>query len=266
MHILHRQFVQGRRMASPGVLLVDNDRTYRAPLARYVAANGFATREFDQFDDALDFLRSSQDDFVVVADLTVQSRHLFDFIAYIRSLPNSSILVLSAQAEDTEKIVALELGADDFIAKSIDRREILARIRAAARRLQATRNPPPRAQAGTATPRPAAPRPWQFLREKRELHDPFGHPVPLTTAEFSLLDTFVSHTGQSLSRDQLSMAALGRNYRASDRSIDNLVAKLRRKLGDSAKAARMIKTARPVGYVFTGFNNLDDGGVASPPE
>lgn len=255
MPILSCHHDKGRRMPPPGVLLIDSDRTYRTELARYLTANGFVTQEFDSFEDALEFLQSNAGHFILMPDLTVHARHLFDIIDDIRRRPNCSVLVLSAQAEETEKIVALELGADDFIAKSTDRREILARIRAAARRFQTGRAG---MGAEAQAPSPAASRPWHFLREKRELHDPGGQPVPLTTAEFSLLDTFVAHTGEPLSRDALSLAALGRHYRASDRSIDNLVAKLRRKLGDSAKAARMIKTARPMGYVFTGFNHADE--------
>ncbi|MGA3403997.1 MAG: response regulator transcription factor [Acetobacteraceae bacterium] len=250
------------------VLLIDDDRSYRAELSRYIRSNGFDSLEADSFAAALEFVQASGGTFVIVPELTVGSRHLFDCIAQIRRAPNASVLVLSSHQEETEKIVALELGADDFIPKTADRREILARIRAAVRRLQArrsvTRQPGPGAAPGT---REAAGS-WQFRQIKRELIDPDGRSVRLTTAEFNLLAAFVENTGHPLTRDDLSTAALGRRSYASDRGIDNLVAKLRRKLGDSAKLARMIKTARPVGYVFTGFSTAEaeaDPAIAGSP-
>ncbi len=236
------------------VLLIDDDHAYRTELSRYIRANGFDSLESDSFSAALEFLQASSGALVIVPELAVASRHLFDCIAQIRRAPNASVLVLSSHREETEKIVALELGADDFISKAADRREILARIRVAARRLRARQSVSRQPAAGSSHGAGEAAGAWQFLRVKRELIDPDGRPVRLTAAEFDLLAAFVEHTGRPLSRDDLATAALGRRSKASDRGIDNLVAKLRRKLGDSARLARMIKTARPVGYIFTGFS------------
>lgn len=246
----------------PTVLMLDDDIAYRAELARYVRSNGFDVLEPDGFTAALGVVQSCHDALVIVPDLTVGSRHLFDYIGLLRRAPGISVLVLSSRGEQTERIVALELGADDFIAKTADRREILARIRAAARRLLARRSVARPADAGLAQgglsqPASGAAGSWRFLPAKRELIDPDGRRVRLTTAEFTLLDAFVANTGRPLSRDHLSMAALGRPHYATDRGIDNLVAKLRRKLRDSARLASMIKTARPVGYVFTGFSTTE---------
>jgi DNA-binding response OmpR family regulator len=238
----------------PMVLMLDDDIAYRADLARYVRSNGFDVLEPDSFAAALDVVQSGHDALVIVPDLTVGSRHLFDYIALLRRTPGISVLVLSSRREETEKIVALELGADDFIAKTADRREILARIRVAARRLLARRFVARQADVGLLQAASGAAGTWRFLRVKRELIDPDGRRVRLTAAEFTLLEAFVTNTGRPLSRDHLSMAALGRHHYATDRGIDNLVAKLRRKLRDSARLASMIKTARPVGYVFTGFS------------
>jgi len=240
--------------ALPKVLLIDDDCAYRAELSRYLRSNGFDSLESDSFKAACEVVRASPRAFVIVPELTVGSRHLFDYLAQMKRTSGAAILVLSNRPEETEKIVALEVGADDFIPKTTDRREILARIRAAARRLPARRDiaTPPEAKPVHGTAQPAGS--WRFLPARRELIDPEGRPVRLTTAEFSLLDAFVENTGSPLSRNHLAMAVLGRNSYASDRGIDNLVAKLRRKLRESARLGRMIKTARPVGYVFTGFS------------
>lgn len=249
----------------PMVLLIDDDRVYRAELSRYVRSNGFDSLESESFAAALGFVQAYGGVCVIVPELTVGSRHLFDYIADIRRPPSSSVVVLSSRQEETEKIVALELGADDFIPKTADRREILARIRVAARRLFPRQLVPWQADSGSAHGTGEAAGSWRFLRARRELIDPDGRPVRLTTAEFSLLEAFVENPGRPLSRDHLATAVLGRHTHAGDRGIDNLAAKLRRKLGDSASLARMIKTARPVGYVFTGFSTAEaDLAVADP--
>ena len=243
----------GERPSLPLVLLIDDDTAWRPRLACYFRVNGFDCAEFGDFTALADFLRSADGLFVIVADLTVGSRHLFDCLTDFAHLWGAAVLVLSSQHDETETIVALELGADDVIGKSTDRREILARVRAAARRLQTRQSllrPPPDAPRAEPAAKPVS---WRFLPDRRELTDPQGRPVLLTTAEFKLLEIFVANTGRPLHRRDLAAAVLGRPYDISDRSIDNLVAKLRRKLGDPAKQARMIKTARPLGYVFIGL-------------
>ena len=235
----------------PSVLLIDDDVAWRSNLARYLRANGFDSAELDDFSALAAYLQSSGGIFVIVAELTAGSRHLFDCLSEIIQR-GAAVLVLSGQRDDTETIVALELGADDVIRKSTDRREILARIRAAARRQQARQSAPP--ETASQADSGARSSSWCFLPHRRELTDPAGRAVMLTTAEFKLLDALVASTGRPLHRHDLSLAVLGRQYGGADRSIDNLVAKLRRKLGDPAKQARMIKTARPLGYVFTGFD------------
>jgi len=244
----------GKTAKLPHVLVADDDAAWRTALCRYLRGNGFDSTEFADFAALTDSVASRAGIFVVVTELTVGSRHLFDCLSGLAQQPAAAVVVLSDQNDDTETIVALEIGADDVIRKGTDRREILARIRAAARRLQ-VRQSLLRQPAGVPESRKdqmqAA---WRFRPDKRELADPEGRPVLLTTLEFKMLEALVANTGRPLRRRDLCVAVLGRPYEASDRGIDNLVAKLRRKLGDPAKGARMIKTARPLGYVFTGFN------------
>ena len=251
---LHSARGLGHRIASPHVLVADDDGTSRAALCRYLRTNGFDSTECADFAALVEILRTHPGPFVILAELTVGSRHLFDSLAEFAHHPAASVLVLSGQNDDTETIVALELGADDVIRKGTDRRQIVARIRAAARRLQTQGATQHRADALPASANGQAAASWRFLPEKRELTDPRGRPVLLTSLEFKMLEALVASTGRPLHRRDLFTTVLGRPYEASDRSIDNLVARLRRKLGDPAKQARIIKTARPLGYVFTGFN------------
>jgi len=238
----------------PHVLVADDDAPWRAALCRYLRSNGFDSTGFADFATLADSLASRAGIFVIVADLTVGSHHLFDCLSALARQPAAAVVVLSNQNDDTETIVALELGADDVIRKGTDRREILARIRAAARRLQVRKSLMQRRIEALPARADQVPAGWRFRPDRRELADPDGHLVSLTTLEFKMLEAFVANTGRPLRRRDLSQAVLGRPYEANDRGIDNLVAKLRRKLGDPAKRARMIKTARPHGYVFTGFN------------
>jgi two-component system OmpR family response regulator len=242
----------GKNGMSVKIVLIDDNDTYRLELAKYITLNGLSTESFNNLERALVFVRASRGGVVVVSELAIGSDHFFHFIPTIRGRQDCAVLILSQQREETDKVVALELGADDFIMKTTSHREILARIRAAVRRLTA-----PTSGIHEETPSGTASGTWQFRREKRELLGPHGLPIHLTSAEFSLLDALVEHTGHPLSRDYLSMVALGRHHNNNDRSIDNLVAKLRRKLGDTAKSPQVIKTARPIGYLFTGFRNPD---------
>lgn len=243
----------GAAAGNPVVVLIDDDPDYRAELCHYLRTNGFDAAEFDSFAAALALLEGRPGIFVIVPELTVGSRHLFDNINRLRQADGVAVLVLSGHRDETETIVALELGADDVMPKTTDRREILARIRSAVRRLREHRSetgPPLTTVRQSADQARGA---WRFLREQRALIDPDGRPVPLTNAEFSLLEVFVDNAGKELHRDYLSALVLGRPGNPRDRGIDNLVAKLRRKLRDSARLGCMIRTARPVGYVFTGF-------------
>jgi DNA-binding response OmpR family regulator len=239
----------GGAAASAMVLLIDDDGGYRGALSAYLHGNGVDVREFDGFAAALAWFGSAVWPAVVVTDLTVGSRHLFDCLSPFHR-PDAAVLVLSDQDNLTDTIVALELGADDVIAKSVDRREILARIRAAIRRLRTSSSD----AAQSVRPGPAAgSAAWRFLPEQRRLLDPNDACIHLTGAEAKLLAAFTANAGKTLTRRYLSVLVLERPGGAGDRGIDNLVLKLRRKLGGSARQSTTIQTARPIGYRFTGW-------------
>lgn len=231
------------------VVVIDADREYRRQVSDYLRAHDFKIIEVDGFDT---FYERVGDDSraVVVMALGADLAQALGFLKFVGARYRCPVLVLSDADDETDRVLCLELGADDVILKTASLRELLARVRAATRRLGAE------ARRDALEPAPisaSAARGWQFLSGRRELRAPNGTPVPLTSAEYNLLDVLVMNAGTPLSRDYLSRAVFGRTYNALDRGIDNLVTRLRRKLGDPARAAQVIKTARPIGYVFTGF-------------
>ena len=238
-------------MESPSIVLVEGDTVYRRQLSAYLQANELKLVEFDSFDTLSDHIDEHERS-VFLANLGGDPAGSLDFLRFVGARHKCPILVLSDTDDETDRIVCLEQGADDYIVKTTPAREILARVRAAARRLSAAPHANPLRPPDALEP-PAST--WRFSHARRELVAPDGGQVALTTAEFNLLDVLARNAGTPLSRAYLSRAVFGRVFGAADRSIDNLVARLRRKLGDPARAPRMIKTARPVGYVFTGFTD-----------
>jgi DNA-binding response OmpR family regulator len=238
-------------MDVPQVVLIEPDSVQRHQLCDYLRTHEFNIIEVAGFDTFYERVGDGRNA-VILMTLGVDLAQGLAFLKFVATKYQCPILVRGGNDDETNRVICLELGADDYILKGTSPRETLARVRAAVRRLRyqamgLTRGPAPSQQE------------WRFLAGRRELIAPDGMPVPLTSAEFNLLNILVLNTGTPLDRDYLSRAVFGRVYSAMDRGIDNLVARLRRKLNDSARAPHMIKTARPIGYVFTGFPKAGDG-------
>ena len=182
---------------------------------------------------------------VIILDLMLPGE---DGLALCRELRASSdipILMLTARCEPTDRIIGLELGADDYMAKPFEPRELVARIQSILRRVRDDREVPrqePRSSVRFDD--------WQLNSVLRQLQAPDGLVVPLSNAEFRLLWVFLERPRRVLSREQLLDAARGRSIEAFDRSIDLLVSRLRQKLGDDPRSPRLIKTVRGEGYLF----------------
>ena len=162
---------------------------------------------------------------------------------HLRSTTEIPVILLTAMAEETDRIVGLEVGADDYVTKPFNPRELLARIKAVLRRVQSL--PPQKGRLATKVVRFDR---WTFDVNRRELAGDDGVAVPLSTAEFRLLCAFLDHPGLVLSRNQLLDLTVGRDADPFDRSIDNQVSRLRKKIEADPKVPALIKTHWGGGY------------------
>lgn len=182
---------------------------------------------------------------LVVLDLGLPG---IDGLTVTRSLKERGsvgVIIISGRGEATEKIIGLEIGADDYLGKPFEPRELLARVRSVLRRMA----PPQQVSAGAnATYRFEG---WSLDTLARALSDPSGEPVSLSSGEFSLLQAFAEHPNRVLSRDQLLDFTHGMDTPAFDRSVDVQIARLRKKIEPDAQRPTFIKTVRNAGYIFS---------------
>jgi two-component system OmpR family response regulator len=183
---------------------------------------------------------------LVILDLMLPGEDGLTLARALREESNVGIIILTGRGETVDRIIGLEMGADDYLPKPFHLRELLARVKSVLRRVQARvgeRNPSPRVRARFAG--------WHLDLSSRELYSPSGEEVRLTTGEFDLLAAFVNNANQVLSRDRLLDLARKREAGPFDRTIDVQVGRLRRKLEDDPQRPSMIKTVRGTGYIFT---------------
>ncbi|MES2932032.1 MAG: response regulator [Pseudomonadota bacterium] len=230
------------------ILVVDDDREIRALLAQYLEKNGLKATTVANGKEMREALATMQIDLIVL-DLMLPGE---DGLSLCRDLRASGakqipVLMLTARSEETDRIVGLEMGADDYLTKPFASRELLARIRSVLRR---TRMLPPNLRPTEAAPLLAFGE-WRLDTTARHLLDAAGTTVFLSGAEYRLLCVFLEHPQRVLNRDQLLSLTQGRDAELFDRSIDLLVSRLRQRLGDNVREASYIKTVRNEGYVFS---------------
>ena len=226
------------------ILIVDDDREIRTLLAEYLESNGFRALAAADGAGMRRILDSSHVDLVVL-DLTLPGEDGLTLCRTLRAASTLPVIMLTARGEPLDRILGLEMGADDYVAKPFEPRELSARIRNVLRRTQAL---PPTLE------RPMAKRMafagWHFDLVARHLLSPQGTVVMLSGAEFRLLKVFLDHPNRVLNRDQLLNLTKGRDADPFDRSIDLQVSRLRQKLDDDAKSPALLKTVRNEGYVL----------------
>ncbi|MGN6233501.1 MAG: response regulator [Trinickia sp.] len=230
------------------ILVVDDDRDIRTGVVEYLRKNGLRASAAVDGRDMLAQLDTSAFDLVVL-DIMMPGD---DGLVLCRTLRASKhralpILLLTARDDETDRIVGLEMGADDYVVKPFSPRELLARIKAVIRR---TRMLPPNLSITESAQTVSFGR-WQLDTTARHLLDEQRTIVPLSGAEFRLLRVFLDHPQRVLSRDQLLNLTQGRDAELFDRSIDLLVSRLRARLEDNSKDQSYIKTVRSEGYVFS---------------
>jgi two-component system alkaline phosphatase synthesis response regulator PhoP len=221
------------------ILVVDDDREIVRVVRGYLEQAGYTVLPAYDGESALHLLRSESPDLLLL-DLMLPGRDGWDLTRLIRADPALAgipIIMLTARIEDTDKIVGLELGADDYITKPFNPREVLARVRALLRR---SRRGAPAAhiyQAGDL----------RLDVERREV-TVRGQPVELTRTEFNLLEALLQNTGYVFTRSELIERALGYQYDNMDRTLDTHIKNLRRKIGDDPRQPTYIQTVYGVGY------------------
>ncbi len=232
--------------ASIHLLLVDDHRDIRETLARYLDRHGLRVTTAEDAATARRVLRASAPDLVVL-DIMMPGEDGLSLCRHLRETTEVPIIFLTALGEFTDRIIGLEMGADDYVPKPFEPRELLARIKAVMRRSRSLPVDPARRRG--ASPRVAFDG-WVLDLGRRELTGSDGVAVSLSTSEYLMLEAFVRHPGIVLSRDQLLDLTKGRTADAFDRSIDNQVSRLRRKVEADPRNPCLIKTVWGGGYCF----------------
>ncbi len=230
----------------PHIAVVDDHREIRDLVGKYLQQQGYRVSTAENGTALRRLVERGAPDLVVL-DVMMPGEDGLTLCRELRarSGPAIPIIFLTARTEETDRVIGLELGADDYLIKPFSSRELLARIKAVLRRVNSL--PPQRAARRAGSMRFDR---WVFSLARRELQSDDGIGVPLSTAEFRLLKVFVDHPGMILSRDQLLDLTAGREADPFDRSIDNQISRLRRKVELDPKNPTIIQTHRGGGYSF----------------
>ncbi len=235
--------------APPHILVVDDEAEIRTLLRSAFEKEGMVVHEAWQGQACADLLAREKIDLVTL-DLSLGGEDGLKIARDLRALRNVPIVMITGKGDMIDRVVGLELGADDYITKPFYMREVVARVRAVLRRYAVASPAPERASIGPGQRFEFEN--WRLDRNRREVSTPNGDLCDLTTAEFNLLTLFLERPGRVLSRDEIMDLLKGHDWTPLDRSIDALIARLRKKIEPSAERPTLIKTVRGVGYAFAG--------------
>jgi two-component system OmpR family response regulator len=228
------------------VTIVEDDPDVRALLAHSLGMHGYKVTALESGAEIETVLTADPPDLVIL-DVGLPGMDGLTITQKIRQHSDVAIIIVSGRGDLTDRVVGLEIGADDYITKPFEPREILARVRSVLRRGRAHAHAPQATDGGHVIFRFGD---WNLDVTAQALTGADGQPVPLTSGEFRLLETLVTRAGRVLSRDQLMDACYGNDAPAFDRSIDVCVARLRKKLLDNPRNPATIRTVRNGGYIF----------------
>lgn len=222
------------------LLVIDDDARLRELLAEYLGGRGFEVLTAEDGPSGLDALTARRGIDLVILDVMMPGMDGFEVCRELRRRWAVPVIMLTARGDDTDRIVGLELGADDYLPKPFNPRELLARVQAVLRRASASAEP-------ALTVLRAGPLEVDPDRRTVLLR---GTPIELTTTEFELLRALVAQAGRVIPRERLMELARGAEYAAFDRSVDVHVSHIRKKLGDDPRRPTFVKTVRGVGYTI----------------
>ena len=229
---------------TPHILVVDDSADIREPLAKYLARKGLRVSTADGGQEMRRVMKTGAIDLVVL-DIMMPGEDGLALCRMMRETTDVPVILLTAMVEETDRVVGLEIGADDYVTKPFSPRELLARIKAVLRRSRSL----PRAAPSAERSRLRFDR-WILDTLRRELVGEDGVAVPLSTTEFRLLTVFLERPRMVLTRDQLLDLTSGRSLEPFERSIDNQVSRLRKKIESDPKNPAIIKTVWGGGYVL----------------
>lgn len=228
------------------VLVVDDHVEIRTLLAEYLHKHGMRVETADGGENMrLQLSRNTFD--VIVLDLMLPGEDGLTLCRKIREKSSIPVIMLTAMGEEADRIVGIEMGADDYVTKPFSARELLARIKSLVKRSQSM----PYQGESTKAPKQFGFLKWQLNPIKRELVDTENSIIPLSSAEFRLLTVFLENPKHVLSRDQLTEMTKGHAAGVFDRSIDNQISRLRKKIEIDPKNPEILKTVWGGGYIFT---------------
>ncbi len=228
------------------ILICDDEPDLREMLREYLEKRGFGVRLAANGDELEARIEEAEPDLIVL-DINMPGRDGLTMLRTLRAAQDTAVVMLTASGETVDKIVGLEMGADDYLGKPVDLRELEARIKAVLRRrgsASAPQQPSPVAGERVAF--------GDFVLDLdgAKLHAANGDEVPITAMEFRLLKLFAENRGRVLNRDQILEQAHDRSWDPYDRSIDIRISRLRRKIEKNPQKPEIIRTARGIGYIF----------------
>lgn len=233
--------------SSANILVVDDDPRIRQMLTRYFEGEGYAVSAVSDGQEMRVQLKRQEID-IILLDLSLPGgQDGFDLAREIRMQSDIPIMMLTGRDDVVDRIIGIEIGADDYIAKPFHLREVHARLKSILRRRQ-----PAQPKLEENEEKIVRFEGWTLNLSRRQLLSAGDGEVELTTGEFDMLAAFVQHAGRVLTRDFLMDATRGRQLDAFDRTIDAQIVRLRRKIEADAKHPQLIKAVRGVGYIFTG--------------
>ncbi len=235
------------------ILAIDDDVALCELLTEYLSSEGFHVESAHDGEEGLETAYGGEYDLIVL-DVMLPKINGFEVLRHLRSRSNTPVIVLTARGETVDRIVGLEIGADDYLAKPFNPRELVARIRAILRSIRQER------EEGQTQPIPEILRVGDVeMRISTRLVLLSGKPVNLTSMEFSLLEILLRKAGRFVPREELIRSVLGRSPYPYDRSIDVHISRLRKKLGHKVDGTERIKTIRNIGYLYVLTNPAPAG-------